>query len=116
MRGSRALAPNGTKSCGTHGDLFLSICPSIRPSARPTQALTGLESALSGLKSALPGLESVRVDFRPERADSRPERADFRLERVDFMPEGQISGLIGPGGRGYGQTNKWMYKILLYCF
>ena len=97
-----AAAPKGTKSCRTQGDFRSSFRPSVHPSVRSPQALSGLKSALSGLKftlsdlkSALSGLESVRADFRPERTDFRPGRADLRPERADSRPERQISGLRG---------------------
>ena len=58
MRGSRAAALKGMKSCRTQGD----FSPSVHPSVSPPQALSGLKSALTGRKSALTGLELERAD------------------------------------------------------
>ena len=114
MRGSRAAAPKGTKSC-RRSFVYLSVCPFVRP----PQALLGLKSALSGLKSTLSGLKSALPGLESERADLRPERADFRLERADQGLRGLISGLRGQisglrgqisGLRGPGGTNKWINR------
>ena len=67
VRGSRAAAPKGNKSCRTQGD-FLSFVFSfihsfdhlfVSPSLKPQTALSSLKSALSSFKSALPGFQST---------------------------------------------------------
>ena len=69
MRGSRAAALKGTKSCRTQGDFHLSIHHSGGMDFRPD-----------------------RRDFRTERADFKPEKADFSPERSDFEPERSDGG------------------------
>ena len=79
MRGSRAAAPKGTKSCRTQGDFRLSY---LKKLMRCYRGLT------EGLQE--PKLRSKRADVRPynanwklERAELRPERARLRLERSE---------------------------------
>ena len=62
VRGSRAAAPKGTKSCRTQGDFCWSCLRSKKADLRPK-----------------------RANFRPEKVDCRPERADFRPERARGM-------------------------------
>ena len=76
MRGSRAAAPKGTKSCRTQGD-FRSSC------------LKKWMRCYSGLTEGLhePRLRSEKADVRPENANRKLERADLRLERAGIRFE-----------------------------
>ena len=76
MRGSRAAAPKGTKSCRTQGD-FRSSCLK-----KWIRCYRGLTEGLQG-----PKLRSKTADVRPQNANWKLERADFRSERADFRPE-----------------------------
>ena len=59
MRGSRAAAPKGTKSCRTQGDFVLPETAHLRPE---------------------------RVVLKPDSTDLKFERADLRSERADLRP------------------------------
>ena len=76
MRGSRAAAPKGTKSCRTQGD-FRSSC------------LKKWMICYRGLTEGLqePKLRSKKADVRPENANRKLERADLRLERAGLRLE-----------------------------
>ena len=69
MRGSRAAAPKGTKSCRTQGD-FRSSC--LKKWMRYDRGLTE-------------GLQELKL--RSKRADVGPEKANLRLERAESGPE-----------------------------
>ena len=69
MRGSRAAAPKGTKSCRTQGD-FCSSC--LTAYLRSERVVSKPDS----------------TDLKSEKADLRSERADLRLERSASKPEG----------------------------
>ena len=81
MKGSRAAAPKGTKSCRTQGD-FRSSC------------LNKWMRCYSGLTEGLhePKLGSEKADERPENANRKLERADLRLGRAGLRLD--IRGLI----------------------
>ena len=71
MRGSRAAAPKGTKSCRTQGD-FRSSC--LKKWMICYRGLTvGLQE---------PKLRSKKADVRPDSANLKLERADLSLERA----------------------------------
>ena len=72
MRGSRAAAPKGTKSCRTQGD-FRSSC------------LKKWMRCYRGLQD--PKLRSKKADVRPDNANLKLERADLRLERAGLRLE-----------------------------
>ena len=76
MRGSRAAAPKGTKSCRTQGD-FRSSCLS-----KGMRCYKGLTKGLHE-----PKLRSKKVDKRPKNANWKLERADLRLERAGLRLE-----------------------------
>ena len=65
MRGSRAAAPKGAKSCRTQED-FCSSCLK-----KWMRCYTGFQE---------PKLRSKKADVRPENANLKLERADCRLE------------------------------------
>ena len=81
MRGSRAAASKGTKSCRTQGDFRSS---SLRKGMRYYRGLT------KGLQE--PKLRSKKADIRPENANWKFERADLRLGRAGLGLE--TRGLI----------------------
>ena len=81
VRGSRAAAPKGMKSCSTQGD-FRSSC--LKKGMRCYRGLT------KGLQE--PKLRSKKVDIRPKNANWKLERADLRLGRAGSKLE--IRGLI----------------------
>ena len=68
MRGSRAAAPKGTKSCRTQGD-FSSSC--LKKWMRCYRVLQE------------PKLRSKKADKKPDNANLNRERADLRLERAE---------------------------------
>ena len=72
MRGSRAAAPKGTKSCRTQGD-FRSSC------------LKKWMRCYRGLQD--PKLRPKKDDVRPDNVNLKLERADLRLERAVLKPE-----------------------------
>ena len=72
MRGSRAAAPKGSKSCRTQGDFCLS-------------GLKKLMRCYRGLQD--PKLRPKKADGRPDNANLKLERADLRLERAGLRLE-----------------------------
>ena len=78
MRGSRAAAPKGTKSCRTQGD-FRSSC--LKKWMRCNRELT------EGLQEPKAKLRSKKTDARPENANWKLGRADLRLERAGLRLE-----------------------------
>ena len=73
MRGSRAAAPKGTKSCRTQGDFRSSF-------------LKGLKGLIQSQRANLRLARAERSDLKPERPDlrsERPERPDLRSERPE---------------------------------
>ena len=72
MRGSRAAAPKGTKSCRTQGDFRSSFLK------KWMRCYTGLQE---------PKLRSKKADVRPENANLKLERADLRLESAGLRLE-----------------------------
>ena len=76
MRGSRAAAPKGTKSCRTQGDFRLSC---LKKWMRCYRGLT------EGLQE--PKLRSKKADVRPQNANRKLERADLMLERAGLRLE-----------------------------
>ena len=71
MRGSRAAAPKGTKSCRTQGDFRSSY---LKKLMRCYRGLT------EGIQE--PKLRFKKADLRLENADWKLERADLKLERA----------------------------------
>ena len=88
MRGSRAAAPKGTKSCRTQGD-FRSSC------------LKMLMRCLSQLIEGFQEFEGFsKANMRPERPVLRPDWPVLRPDWPDLRParpdlRGRISGLRG---------------------
>ena len=76
MRGSRAAAPKGTKSCRTQGDFRSSY---LKKLMRCYRELT------EGIQD--PKLRFKKADSRPENADWKLERADLKLERAELRLE-----------------------------
>ena len=76
MRGSRATAQKGTKSCRTQGD-FCSSC--LKKWMRCYRGLT------EDLQE--PKLRSKKTDTSPENADWKLKRADLRLARAGLRLE-----------------------------
>ena len=76
MRGSRAAAPKGTKSCRTQGDFRSSY---LKKWMRCYRGLT------EGIQE--PKLRSKKADIRPQNADWKLERANLRLERAGLRDE-----------------------------
>ena len=76
MRGNRAAAPKGTKSCRTQGDFRSSY---LKKWMRCYRWLT---EGLQELK-----LRSKKADERPENASWKLEKADLRLERAGLRLE-----------------------------
>ena len=83
VRGSRASAPKGTKTCRTQGNFRLSVLPSIHPS-RPSQAWN-LPSWAWNISSQAWNLPSPVLSLRGQIAGLRGQIAGQR---------GQISGRI----------------------
>ena len=69
MRGSRAAAPKGTKSCRTQGDFRSSY---LKKWMRCYRGLTD-------------GIQEPKL--RSEKADIRPKNVDWKLERADLKPD-----------------------------
>ena len=81
MRGSRAAALKGTKSCRTQGYFHSSF---LKKWMRCYRGLT------EGIQETI--LRSKKADIRPENANWKLERADLRLGRAGLRLE--IRGLI----------------------
>ena len=73
VRGIRAAAPKGTKSCRTQGD-FHSSC------------LEGLNDWFKAWEANMRLARAETPDWRPERPGLRPKRPDLRHERPDLRP------------------------------
>ena len=76
MRGSRAAAPKGTKSCRTQGDFRSSYLKKLMRCNR------GLPE---GIRE--PKLRFKKADLRLENAEGKLERADLKLERAGLRLE-----------------------------
>ena len=76
MRGSRAAAPKGTKSCRTQGDFRSSY---LRKWMRCYRGLT------EGIQE--PKLRSKKADIRPENANWKLEGAYLRVQRAGLRLE-----------------------------
>ena len=76
VRGSRAAALKGTKSCRTQGD-FRSSCLK--------KWMTCYRGLTEGLQE--PKLRSKKADVRPENVNLKLERADLRLESAGLRLE-----------------------------
>ena len=76
VRGSRAAAPKGKKSCRTQGDFCSSY---LKKWMRCYRGLT------EGVQE--PKLGSKIADIRPKNTNWKFERADFRLESTGLRQE-----------------------------
>ena len=76
MRGSRAAAPKGTKSCRTQGDFRSSY---LKKWMRCYKGLT------EGIQE--PKLRSKKAEIRPENANRKLGRADLKLKKAGLRLE-----------------------------
>ena len=117
MRGSRAAAPKGTKSCRTQGDFCLSSRLSVHPCVPPGP----LRPVICPLRPEIYPLRPERADFRPERAwggqmneptDEQTDKQKSPCVLQDFVPFGAAAQKadFGPerawGRRMDKQTNR----------
>ena len=84
VRGSRAAAPKGTKSCRTQGDFCLSVHSSVRPSVPPGP----LRPEICPLRPEIYPLRAENCHLRPWIFEGQ-----LRARKDRFEAWGQISGL-----------------------
>ena len=90
MKGSRAAAPKGTKSCRTQGD-FRSSC--LKKLLRCYRGLTEgfqeykLRFKMADVRPENNNWRLKRADLRPERPGLTPERLELKPKRPDLRPE-----------------------------
>ena len=138
LKGSRAAAPKGTKSCRTQGE---SVRPSVRPSIRHSVCLPSVQDALL-FKFSLNTMEKwqkavygqwypcpycivCRLSWgrsRPGSGSLRPESGSQRqflgLRGKDFSLWGQDLGLwgldLGLWGQNLLEVRIWVSKVRIW--